>query len=138
MSRKLDSAPVAQKKWAGVATPSSAPRALRISSAGIIVAKIPAKRIATSSIGYQVNSFSSRTFAGVFHTETAAAAAMTISLHGTGRKTAPITTISSGRLTFPSSDSGTRVFTAPGAPGGGAPPSVSATVSSASARRSTR
>ena len=130
MSRKLDSTPVAQKKCAGVITPSPAPRALRISSAGIIVAKIPAKRTATSSIGYQVNSFSSRTFAGVFHAETTAAAAIAISLHGVGRKTAPITTISSGRLIFPSIDSGTRA-----SPAAGSPP---ATVSSASARRSTR
>ena len=40
MSRKLDSVPVTQKKCHGRVTPSSPPRAERISRAGIIVAKL--------------------------------------------------------------------------------------------------
>ena len=51
LSRTDESAPVAQKYSQGSARPSSAPRAFRIASAGIIVAKIPAKIAATSTIG---------------------------------------------------------------------------------------
>jgi len=60
LSRKLDNAPVAQKNCQGWVSPSSSPRASRMARAGIIVAKIPAKMIATSWIGAQENSFSSR------------------------------------------------------------------------------
>ena len=52
LSRKLDSIPAAQKKCHGRTTPSSPPRAERINRAGIIVAKIPANRMATSLIGW--------------------------------------------------------------------------------------
>ena len=57
-----------------------------MSIAGSMVAKIPANRMATSWMGWYVNSFSFRTPAGVLHTETAAAAAITISRQGVGKE----------------------------------------------------
>ena len=48
LSRKLDSAPVAQNISNGLLIPSSAPFAFRIINAGCIVIKIPMNRTATS------------------------------------------------------------------------------------------
>ena len=60
MSRKEESIPEAQKNCQGAVSPSSAPRAFRIASAGIMVTKMPAKSTATSTMGAQVKPFSSR------------------------------------------------------------------------------
>lgn len=64
LSRNAKSEPVAQKYCQGAEIPRDAPRVRRTARAGIIAAKIPAKRIITSTKGCQENSFSSRSFLG--------------------------------------------------------------------------
>src|SRR4029453_10886903 len=55
LSRKLDNSPDAQKNCHGWLTPQVFPYAFRSKSAGAIVIKMPANKIATSSIGAKEN-----------------------------------------------------------------------------------
>src|SRR5574341_1527625 len=79
LSRNDESAPAAQKNCQGWRTPSSPPRVLKSSSAGIIVRKMPKKRTATSTIGYAVKPLARRIWRGVRQSETAARPTMTTS-----------------------------------------------------------
>ena len=76
MSKKLDSAPEAQKNSSGVSMPKSAPCARRMANAGIIVMKMPMNSFATSAMGPHSKWLDARTSAGVSRSDSAAAMRM--------------------------------------------------------------
>ena len=102
LSRKDESAPVAQKNCHGSRTPSSAPRARRMSRAGSIVTKMPAKRAATSRIGWNVKRLARRRSGSVRTQDTTQSPTIASSRQGAPRKaTAPRTPPSSARFSLP-------------------------------------